>query len=159
MTQRVDALLRDSLDRWARVRPDDVAITFGSQSFTWAQWRDRVLRLTGALPTAALPTASVLADAELTVRLRVAIPGHAVRFERHHRMAARGPAPLALLGVGDYGGIERLRQVPHIRIAGRPIAECTVERIAVADTAAAAGHLGLRGRRAATPQQHRKRKR
>ena len=42
-------LLRDSLDHWARLRPDALAITFGERSFTWAQWRMRVLRLTGAL--------------------------------------------------------------------------------------------------------------
>jgi len=42
-------LLFDRLDHWAGWRPDDVAVTFGEQAFTWRQWRDRVLRLTGAL--------------------------------------------------------------------------------------------------------------
>jgi acyl-CoA synthetase (AMP-forming)/AMP-acid ligase II len=43
------SLLRDRLDHWARVRPDAMAITFGDQAFTWQQWRERILRLTGAL--------------------------------------------------------------------------------------------------------------
>jgi len=42
-------LLRDPVDHWASVRPDAPAMTFGSASYTWAQWRDRILRLTGAL--------------------------------------------------------------------------------------------------------------
>ena len=42
-------LLHDRLSHWARVRPDDVAITFGPQTFTWSQWRQRVMRLAGAL--------------------------------------------------------------------------------------------------------------
>jgi acyl-CoA synthetase (AMP-forming)/AMP-acid ligase II len=42
-------LLRDRLDHWARVRPGAAAITFGEQVFTWGQWRERILRLTGAL--------------------------------------------------------------------------------------------------------------
>ncbi|HET6191401.1 MAG TPA: AMP-binding protein, partial [Trebonia sp.] len=42
-------LLRDRLDHWARTRPDDTAITFGTQTFTWGQWRQRILRLAGAL--------------------------------------------------------------------------------------------------------------
>jgi non-ribosomal peptide synthetase component E (peptide arylation enzyme) len=42
-------LLRDRLDHWARVRPDAIAMTFAEQAFTWAQWRQRILRLSGAL--------------------------------------------------------------------------------------------------------------
>lgn len=42
-------LLRDRLDHWASTRPGDTAITFGSQTFTWGQWRQRILRLAGAL--------------------------------------------------------------------------------------------------------------
>jgi len=45
----VATLLHDPLDHWAQERPDDTAITFGAQSFTWGQWRERILRLTGAL--------------------------------------------------------------------------------------------------------------
>ena len=41
--------LRDRLDHWANVRPDETAIMFGAQTFTWGQWRDRILRLAGAL--------------------------------------------------------------------------------------------------------------
>jgi acyl-CoA synthetase (AMP-forming)/AMP-acid ligase II len=42
-------LLYEPLEHWARVRPDDVAITFGAQTFTWGQWRERIARLAGAL--------------------------------------------------------------------------------------------------------------
>ena len=42
-------LLRDRLDHWARTRPDDTAVTSGTQTYTWRQWRQRILRLTGAL--------------------------------------------------------------------------------------------------------------
>jgi acyl-CoA synthetase (AMP-forming)/AMP-acid ligase II len=43
------SVLGDPLDHWARVRPDDPAITYGEQTLSWAQWRQRVARLTGAL--------------------------------------------------------------------------------------------------------------
>jgi acyl-CoA synthetase (AMP-forming)/AMP-acid ligase II len=48
------AMLRDPLDHWTRERPDAIAIDFGDQSFTWRQWRERILRLTGALRSAGL---------------------------------------------------------------------------------------------------------
>jgi hypothetical protein len=41
-------LLRDRLDHWADVRPDDTAMTVGAQTFTWGQWRERILRLASA---------------------------------------------------------------------------------------------------------------
>jgi len=41
--------LRDRLDHWATVRPDAEAISFAEQTFTWGQWRERILRLAGAL--------------------------------------------------------------------------------------------------------------
>ena len=43
------SLLRDRFDHWAGTRPDDTAITFGTQTFTWGRWRQRILRLAGAL--------------------------------------------------------------------------------------------------------------
>jgi acyl-CoA synthetase (AMP-forming)/AMP-acid ligase II len=48
----IAALLRDRLDHWARVRPGDTAVTFGAQAFSWGQWRERILRLAGALRAA-----------------------------------------------------------------------------------------------------------
>jgi acyl-CoA synthetase (AMP-forming)/AMP-acid ligase II len=69
-------LLRDSLDHWARARPDDLAMTFGDQAFTWAQWRARVLRLTGALHDAGVRAGDRLAVLDLnhiaTVELTLA---------------------------------------------------------------------------------------
>ena len=55
------AVLRDRLDHWARVRPETTAITFGDQSFTWDQWRTRILRLTGALRDAGVRAGDRLA--------------------------------------------------------------------------------------------------
>ena len=49
MTTSAVTLLNDRLDHWARMRPDAAAITFGEQTLTWAQWRQRILRLTDAL--------------------------------------------------------------------------------------------------------------
>ena len=76
MTRKMDALLRDSLDHWARLRPDDLAITFGEQALTWAQWRMRVLRLTGALRGAGVRAGDRLAVLDLnhiaTVELTLA---------------------------------------------------------------------------------------
>jgi acyl-CoA synthetase (AMP-forming)/AMP-acid ligase II len=69
-------LLRDSLDHWARVRPAAPAITFGEQTLTWAQWRMRVLRLTGALRDAGVQAGDRLAVLDLnhiaTVELTLA---------------------------------------------------------------------------------------
>jgi acyl-CoA synthetase (AMP-forming)/AMP-acid ligase II len=47
-------MLRDRLDHWARERPDAIAMTFGDQTYTWEQWRERILRLTGSLRQAGL---------------------------------------------------------------------------------------------------------
>ncbi len=57
--------LRDRLDHWARVRSETTAITFGDQSFTWGQWRQRVLRLTGALRDAGVRAGDRLAVLDL----------------------------------------------------------------------------------------------
>jgi acyl-CoA synthetase (AMP-forming)/AMP-acid ligase II len=69
-------LLRDRLDHWARVRPDDLAMTFGEQAFTWGQWRQRILRLTGALRAAGVRPGGRLAVLDLnhlaTVELTLA---------------------------------------------------------------------------------------
>jgi len=46
--------LRDRLDYWAMVRPDVTAVTFQDVSYTWAQWRRRILRLSSALRGAGL---------------------------------------------------------------------------------------------------------
>jgi len=69
-------LLRDRLDHWARLRPDDLALTFGEQAFTWGQWRMRVLRLTGALRSAGVRAGDRIAVLDLnhiaTVELTLA---------------------------------------------------------------------------------------
>jgi acyl-CoA synthetase (AMP-forming)/AMP-acid ligase II len=68
--------LRESLDHWARERPGAAAITFGSQALTWKQWRDRVLRLAGALRHAGVRPGDRLAVIDLnhlaTVELMLA---------------------------------------------------------------------------------------
>jgi acyl-CoA synthetase (AMP-forming)/AMP-acid ligase II len=58
-------LLRDRLDHWARVRPDDTAMTFGAQTFTWGQWHQRILRLAGALRAAGVRHGDRLAVLDL----------------------------------------------------------------------------------------------
>jgi len=72
----VASTLRDRLDHWARVRPGDTAITFGAQAFTWAQWRQRILRLAGALRGAVVRPGDRLAVLDLnhlaTVELTLA---------------------------------------------------------------------------------------
>ena len=69
-------LLRDRLDHWADVRPDDTAMTFGTQTFTWGQWRGRILRLAGALHDAGVRGGDRLAVLDLnhlaTVELTLA---------------------------------------------------------------------------------------
>jgi acyl-CoA synthetase (AMP-forming)/AMP-acid ligase II len=69
-------LLRDRLDYWARVRPDDAAITFGVRTYTWGQWRQRILRLAGALRDAGVRPGDRLAVLDLnhlaTVELTLA---------------------------------------------------------------------------------------
>jgi acyl-CoA synthetase (AMP-forming)/AMP-acid ligase II len=61
----IATLLRDRLDHWARVRPGDTAMTFGAQAFTWGQWRQRILRLTGALRDAGVRRGDRLAVLDL----------------------------------------------------------------------------------------------
>jgi non-ribosomal peptide synthetase component F len=62
-------LLRDRLDHWARVRPADVAVSFGDRAFTWEQWRQRVLRLTGALRAAGVTAGDRIATFDLSHQL------------------------------------------------------------------------------------------
>jgi acyl-CoA synthetase (AMP-forming)/AMP-acid ligase II len=72
-------LLRDRLDHWASDRPDDLAVTFGGQAFTWGQWRGRILRLAGALRDAGVRGGDRLAVLDLnhlaTVELTLAASG------------------------------------------------------------------------------------
>lgn len=59
------ALLRDRLDHWTRVRPGHTAVTFGERTFTWEQWRERILRLAGALRDAGVGPGDRLAVLDL----------------------------------------------------------------------------------------------
>ena len=43
------ALLHDGLARWAATMPDEEAVAFGDHRLSWAQWHERIRRLTGAL--------------------------------------------------------------------------------------------------------------
>lgn len=47
-------LLSDGMARTARELPDDEAVVFGDLHLTWAQWHERVRRLTGALSAAGI---------------------------------------------------------------------------------------------------------
>ena len=50
MTQLPDpTYLDDRLTHWAEAKPDGEAFTYLGRTWTWAQWNDRVRRLTGAL--------------------------------------------------------------------------------------------------------------
>ena len=40
--------LADLVEFWAARRPDEVAVRYGDQAWTWAQWQDRVARNAGA---------------------------------------------------------------------------------------------------------------
>jgi acyl-CoA synthetase (AMP-forming)/AMP-acid ligase II len=48
---RADFLI-DALAHWAAARPDDEALRYGEQRWTWAQWHDRVRRVAGGLAAA-----------------------------------------------------------------------------------------------------------
>ena len=69
-------LLRDGLDRWAKERPYAPAMTFGERSFTWGQWHERILALTGALRSSGVRAGDRLAVLDLnhlaTVELTLA---------------------------------------------------------------------------------------
>jgi acyl-CoA synthetase (AMP-forming)/AMP-acid ligase II len=69
-------LLRDGLDQWAEERPYAPAMTFGERSFTWDQWRERILTLTGALRSSGVRAGDRLAVLDLnhlaTVELTLA---------------------------------------------------------------------------------------
>ncbi|WP_370670697.1 AMP-binding protein [Smaragdicoccus niigatensis] len=47
-------LLIEFVDRWATATPDDLAVRYGSSAWTWAQWRERIGRLSGALAAAGI---------------------------------------------------------------------------------------------------------
>ena len=51
----------DRLAHWARANPDGEAVTYGSRTWTWAQWDDRVRRLAGALQEAGIGRGDVVA--------------------------------------------------------------------------------------------------
>jgi acyl-CoA synthetase (AMP-forming)/AMP-acid ligase II len=58
-------LLRDRLDHWAAVAPGAPAMTFGSRTFTWDQWRARIVRLAAALRGAGVRAGDRLAVLDL----------------------------------------------------------------------------------------------
>ena len=53
--------LLDRVEHWARIQPDAVAVTFGDASFTWAQWHQRLRRLSGALAGAGIGAGDTVA--------------------------------------------------------------------------------------------------
>ncbi|WP_206072319.1 AMP-binding protein [Antrihabitans stalactiti] len=44
----------DFVDRWATATPDEIAVRYGASVWTWAQWRERIGRLAGALTAAGI---------------------------------------------------------------------------------------------------------
>lgn len=53
-TLALPVFLRDRLDHWAQQRPDATAVTYGETTYTWGQWRSRIMQLTGALHSAGI---------------------------------------------------------------------------------------------------------
>ncbi|WP_075833863.1 MULTISPECIES: long-chain-fatty-acid--CoA ligase [unclassified Rhodococcus (in: high G+C Gram-positive bacteria)] len=49
MSDATAGIIFDRLEHWATVKPDQAAMTFQGTEFTWAQWRDRILRIAAAL--------------------------------------------------------------------------------------------------------------
>ncbi|MFZ2176710.1 MAG: long-chain-fatty-acid--CoA ligase [Rhodococcus sp. (in: high G+C Gram-positive bacteria)] len=47
-------IIFDRVAHWARVRPDDIAMQFQDVDYTWSDWRDRILRIAGALAEAGI---------------------------------------------------------------------------------------------------------
>jgi len=43
------SLLPDFVERWAATKPNELAITYGTDQWTWEQWADRVRRAAGGL--------------------------------------------------------------------------------------------------------------
>lgn len=53
-------ILIDRIEHWARVQPDETAMTFGDTSYTWSQWHRRLRQLSGALAGAGIGPGDVV---------------------------------------------------------------------------------------------------
>src|ERR1700757_2747709 len=60
-TRSATGLLSDRVEYWANAQPDNVAIKFEDRQWTWAQWRDRIHRVSGALMDAGIKRGDVVA--------------------------------------------------------------------------------------------------
>jgi acyl-CoA synthetase (AMP-forming)/AMP-acid ligase II len=140
------ALLRDRLDHWASTRPGATAMTFGEQVFTWQQWRQRILRLTGALRAAgvgagdrlAVLDLNHLATVELTLAasaLRAATAVLNFRLSPDQiRYVLRDSAPVILFRGPQF--TDALFTDGLFTDAGRPLA---ARRVLIGDSAGGAG--------------------
>ena len=93
-TRSATGLLSDRVEYWANAQPDNVAIKFEDRQWTWAQWRDRIHRVSGALMDAGIKRGDVVAfldkntPACLEVTLGASAIG-AVNAVLNWRLAAR----------------------------------------------------------------------
>ena len=58
-------LWTDRLEHWAQAQPDELCVAYQDQRWTWAQWRDRVHRLAGALAAAGVGRGDRVASLEM----------------------------------------------------------------------------------------------
>ncbi|GAA3194314.1 hypothetical protein GCM10020255_095400 [Rhodococcus baikonurensis] len=49
MSDATAGIIFDRLEHWATVKPDQAAMTFQGTEYTWAQWRERILKIAAAL--------------------------------------------------------------------------------------------------------------
>lgn len=90
------AIIFDRLEHWASIKPEEPAVTFQGTTYTWAQWRDRVLRIAGALAEAGIG------------------PGDTVAFvDKNHLSCLEVTYAASLLGAAN--------AIPNWRLAGEEL--------------------------------------
>jgi acyl-CoA synthetase (AMP-forming)/AMP-acid ligase II len=88
------APITDFIDRWAREKPTATAVSYGTQSWTWVQWRERVLRNAAAQQAAGVGAGERIAfldknnPACLETTLACSLTG-AANAIINHRLSAR----------------------------------------------------------------------
>lgn len=61
MSNAATTIIFDRLEHWAHVKPEEPAVTFQGNTYTWTQWRTRILRIAGALADAGIEAGDTVA--------------------------------------------------------------------------------------------------
>ncbi len=78
------ALLTDPITRWAAAQPDAPCVGYQDQNYTWAQWAERVQRVSGALRMLGIPRGERVATIDMNNLATVEVTNGAAAIGAAH---------------------------------------------------------------------------